>query len=76
LFSFCSRLESKGVKRLPSLDNRLTIADPREWTQHVAIGLRAGLTAEEVARIKLGASGWTAADAALIRASDELSIPA
>jgi 4-carboxymuconolactone decarboxylase len=49
-----------------------------EWTQHVAIGLRAGLTAEEVARIKLGATeaggaaSWTAADAALIRASDEL----
>lgn len=45
-----------------------------EWTQHVAIGLRAGLTEAEIARLKIGASadGWSAADAALIRASDEL----
>lgn len=44
-----------------------------EWTQHVAIGKREGLTDEEIARIKLGAgAGWSAADAALIQASDEL----
>lgn len=45
-----------------------------EWTQHTEIGLRSGLTAEEIARIKAGADapGWSAADAALIRASDEL----
>ena len=44
-----------------------------EWTQHVAIGKRAGLTDDEVARIKLGAgAGWDGADAALIRAADEL----
>lgn len=45
-----------------------------EWTQHHAIGLRSGLTAEEIARIKQGADapGWSAADAALIRACDEL----
>jgi alkylhydroperoxidase family enzyme len=45
-----------------------------EWTQHAEIGARAGLTAEEIARIKqgAGASGWSAADAALIRACDEL----
>ncbi|MFN3521125.1 MAG: carboxymuconolactone decarboxylase family protein [Phenylobacterium sp.] len=45
-----------------------------EWTQHAEIGLRSGLTAEEVARIKAGAdaAGWSAADAALIRAADEL----
>jgi alkylhydroperoxidase family enzyme len=45
-----------------------------EWTQHVGIGLRSGLTETEVARIKAGADaeGWSAADAALIRASDEL----
>ncbi len=45
-----------------------------EWTQHVAIGLRAGLTDAEVARIKKGADapGWSAAEAALLRASDEL----
>jgi alkylhydroperoxidase family enzyme len=45
-----------------------------EWTQHHRIGLREGLTEEEIARIKQGADapGWSAADAALIRATDEL----
>ena len=45
-----------------------------EWTQHVPIGVRAGLTEDEVARIKLGADapGWTPADQALLKASDEL----
>ena len=44
-----------------------------EWTQHHRIGLREGLTPEEIERIKAGAdAGWSAADAALIRASDEL----
>ena len=45
-----------------------------EWTQHVAIGKREGLTDDEIARIKKGAgAGWSAADAALIKASDELN---
>ena len=44
-----------------------------EWTQHVVIGKREGLNDDEVARIKKGAAaGWSAADAALIRAADEL----
>lgn len=44
-----------------------------EFTQHTRIGLDSGLTADEVERIKRGAGvGWTAADAALIRAADEL----
>jgi alkylhydroperoxidase family enzyme len=44
-----------------------------EWAQHVRIGKREGLTDDEIARIKTGAgAGWDAADAALIRASDEL----
>jgi len=45
-----------------------------EWTQHVPIGQRAGLTAEEVARIKLGgnAPGWSSADMALLHACDDL----
>jgi alkylhydroperoxidase family enzyme len=40
----------------------------------VRIGLGVGLTAEECERIKAGADapGWSAADAALLRASDEL----
>jgi alkylhydroperoxidase family enzyme len=44
-----------------------------EWTQHVAIGKREGLTDDEITRLKAGAdAGWSPADAALIRASDEL----
>jgi len=45
-----------------------------EWTQHVPIGLRAGLTEAEIARIKLGADapGWSESDAALLRAAGDL----
>ena len=44
-----------------------------EFTQHTRIGLAEGLNADEIARIKVGASaGWSPADAALIRAADEL----
>ena len=44
-----------------------------EWTQHVIIGKRSGLSDDEIARLKKGAeAGWSAADAVLIRASDEL----
>jgi alkylhydroperoxidase family enzyme len=44
-----------------------------EWTQHSRIGLQAGLTEDEIGRIKQGAeAGWSPADAALIRAADEL----
>ena len=45
-----------------------------EWTQHRAIGARAGLTDAELEAIKQGAEAptWSAADAALLRACDEL----
>lgn len=45
-----------------------------EWTQHAPIGRAAGLTDPEIARIKTGAGvdGWGEADAALLKASDEL----
>ena len=45
-----------------------------EWSAHAALGLRVGLTPEEVARIMRGpdAPGWSAVDAALLRAADEL----
>lgn len=44
-----------------------------EFTQHTRIGLESGLTAAEIENIKRGAdAGWSAADAALIRAADEL----
>ena len=45
-----------------------------EWGQHLSIGREAGLSDEEMARIKAGpdADGWSEADAALLRAVDEL----
>jgi alkylhydroperoxidase family enzyme len=46
-----------------------------EWAQHVEIGKRAGLTDAEISAIKAGAdtAGWSEADAALIRACDDLN---
>ena len=46
-----------------------------EWTQHVPIGLRAGLTETEVERIKDGpdADGWAERDRAMLRATDDLN---
>lgn len=45
-----------------------------EWAQHAALGLRIGLSNEELTRITRGpdAAGWTPADATLLRAADEL----
>src|SRR5687767_12951417 len=44
-----------------------------EFTQHTRIGLQSGLTDAEIENIKRGAgAGWSAADAALIKAADEL----
>ena len=45
-----------------------------EFSHHVRIGREVGLTDDEIARIKLGADapGWSAADAALLRATDDL----
>lgn len=45
-----------------------------EWIQHSRIGRNAGLTDEEIERIKQGpgAAGWSAPDVALLRATDEL----
>jgi AhpD family alkylhydroperoxidase len=45
-----------------------------EWAQHVLLAADAGLTAEEIARVRLGAdaAGWSALDAALVAAVDEL----
>lgn len=46
-----------------------------EWAQHVVIGRRAGLTGEEVERIKRGpdAPGWGDEDAAVLAACDDLT---
>ncbi len=43
-----------------------------EWTQHVAIGVRSGLTQREIDNIKTNDWQWPPADAALIAACDEL----
>lgn len=45
-----------------------------EWGQHVVIGLRDGLTKEEIERVKAGptAEGWSELDHAVLTATDEL----
>ncbi len=44
-----------------------------EFTQHTRIGLQSGLSEAEIANLKKGAdAGWSPADAALIRAADDL----
>lgn len=45
-----------------------------EWAQHVHIGRKAGLTAEEIDRVRQGpqAKDWDRFDACLLRAADEL----
>jgi alkylhydroperoxidase family enzyme len=45
-----------------------------EWGQHVRLGLDSGLARDEIDRITAGAdaAGWSAHDAALLRAADEL----
>lgn len=45
-----------------------------EWTQHVAIGKQSGLSDDEIRMICEGpdAPGWSALDAAILRATDEL----
>lgn len=45
-----------------------------EWGQHVVIGKQVGLTDDEINRLTRGpdAPGWTASDADLLRAADEL----
>jgi alkylhydroperoxidase family enzyme len=45
-----------------------------EWGQHVAIGLRAGLSPVEIARVAEGpqADGWHPQQALLLRATDEI----
>ncbi|MCC5795322.1 MAG: carboxymuconolactone decarboxylase family protein [Chromatiales bacterium] len=46
-----------------------------EWGQHVLLGRRAGISDEEIARVRQGpdAPGWVMHEAALLRAADELN---
>lgn len=44
-----------------------------EWTQHVEIAKRGGITEAEIERIKYGpGAGWSAHEAALLQAADDL----
>jgi alkylhydroperoxidase family enzyme len=47
---------------------------PYEWGQHVAIGYRVGLGAQEIARVRTGsaAPGWSEHEAAILRGVEEL----
>ena len=47
-----------------------------EWHQHVRLARRAGLTAEQIARVGAGpdAPGWSAHQGALLRAADQLIV--
>lgn len=47
-----------------------------EWGQHVDIGLRAGVTAEEITRVTIGhsAAGWEPHVVAVLKACDELNV--
>jgi 4-carboxymuconolactone decarboxylase len=49
-------------------------ASPFEWDEHVAYARAAGLDDGEIARVAAGpdAEGWSAGEAALLRAADEL----
>lgn len=76
---FASRLMPYGT--LDRRDSELVILrvgwncrSRYEWGQHVQIGLRSGLSAQEIARVAKGpdASGWSDRQALLLRATDDL----
>ena len=76
---FAGALMPGGV--LPRADSELLIlrvahncSCAYEWGHHERIALTAGLTREDVERVRLGAdaAGWTARQALLLRAADEL----
>jgi alkylhydroperoxidase family enzyme len=67
--------------KLPARDRELLILragwrcqSEYEWGQHVLIARAAGVTDEEIERLKVGpdAPGWEPFDAALVHAADEL----
>ena len=70
-----------GKSTLPARERELAILrigwlcrSGYEWGQHVVVARAVGVTDEEIARIPKGpdAAGWSAADRALLRATDEL----
>ena len=67
--------------KLPRADSELVILRVAhrtgcayEWAHHERLGRRAGLSAQDIARVReeAGAAGWTPRQAALLRATDEL----
>ena len=67
--------------KLPSRDRELLILrtawrcqSEYEWGQHVVIARAAGVTSDEIARVRhgAGAAGWSDFDAVLLQAADEL----
>ncbi len=70
-----------GKSTLPARERELAILrvgfvckSEYEWGQHVLIARRCGISDAEIARVAAGpeAPGWSAADAAILRAADEL----
>ena len=66
---------SPRTRELAILRTGFNCVSGYEWAQHVVIGLRSGLDAAEIARIKAGPddSGWDAPDRALLSACDDLT---
>jgi alkylhydroperoxidase family enzyme len=71
--------------RLPRADSELVIlrvahncSSEYEWRHHERLGALAGLSGEEIGRVRegAGAAGWTPRQALLLRAADELHAPA
>jgi AhpD family alkylhydroperoxidase len=67
--------------KLPRPDTELVIlrvahntGSEYEWSQHERIAARAGLTEEEIARVRIGpdAPGWSERQELLLRAADEM----
>ncbi len=61
-------------RELLILRTALNCESPYEWGQHVRISLAAGIDRETIDRVAVGpdADGWSEAEAALLRAADEL----
>ena len=66
--------EHDPIQRKPSAEKGWLCKSEYEWAQHSRIGLDAGLSANEIERVKEGATavGWSEAEKILLAAVDEL----